>query len=100
MKVTYKFYIAFGIILLFPLWIHAQIGVKYKIKLKRTKTITSFTIQKSKIKSSYTKIPKFESKNLPLFCKMEFNLEKKTHFPVRFRLGTVDIVDQLEGKQR
>ncbi|MEM9884928.1 MAG: hypothetical protein AAF849_03480 [Bacteroidota bacterium] len=36
--------------------------------------------------------------NLGFFCKVEIKMEQKTQFPVRFRLGSVDYVDRLEGK--
>jgi len=35
---------------------------------------------------------------LGFFCKMEIKMEQKARFPVKFRLGTVDYVDRLEGK--
>ncbi|MEN0046179.1 MAG: hypothetical protein AAF806_03860 [Bacteroidota bacterium] len=35
---------------------------------------------------------------LGFFCKMEIKMEQKSRFPVKFRLGTVDYVDRLEGK--
>ncbi|MEM8523906.1 MAG: hypothetical protein AAGG68_04645 [Bacteroidota bacterium] len=37
---------------------------------------------------------------LGFFCKMEIKMEQKARFPVKFRLGTVDYVDRLEGKYR
>ena len=40
------------------------------------------------------------SKGLTFFCRNEWLLEKKTGVPFRFRLGSVDQVDRLEGKQR
>lgn len=36
---------------------------------------------------------------LGFFCKVEIKMEQKTRFPVRFRLGSVDYVDYLEGKR-
>lgn len=36
--------------------------------------------------------------DLALFCKVEVRLEKAATFPVKFRLGDVNYVDQLEGK--
>ena len=36
--------------------------------------------------------------NLAFFCKVEVELEKAAKFPVKFRLGDVNYVDQLEGK--
>lgn len=37
--------------------------------------------------------------NLGVFCKWEVQLEKAARFPVRFRLGEFNYVEQLEGKQ-
>lgn len=36
--------------------------------------------------------------DLAFFCKVEVQLEKAVTFPVKFRLGSVDYVDMLEGK--
>ena len=35
---------------------------------------------------------------LGFFCKIDVKLEQKVGLPVRFRLGTADYVDRLEGK--
>ena len=40
------------------------------------------------------------SKNLAFFCKAELQLEKQTKIPFRFRLGSMDYVDALEGKKK
>ena len=36
--------------------------------------------------------------DLAFFCRVEVQLERKTRFPVRFRLGSTDYVNYLEGK--
>lgn len=38
-------------------------------------------------------------KDLAFFCKIEVQLEKAVKLPIKFRLGSVDYVDYLEGKR-
>ena len=40
----------------------------------------------------------YYGKTLGFFCKKELQLEKVVKIPFRFRLGSVDYVDRLEGK--
>ena len=40
----------------------------------------------------------YYSSNLPFFCKKELQIQKITKVPVKFRIGSVDEVDRLEGK--
>lgn len=43
--------------------------------------------------------PDFYSNNLGIICKKEWMLEKKTNLPFRFRLGSLEYVNKLEGKK-
>jgi hypothetical protein len=40
----------------------------------------------------------FNVNSLPFFCKIEHKMSAKARIPVRFRLGSLDYVNKLEGK--
>ncbi|MEI6408511.1 MAG: hypothetical protein WCR52_03970 [Bacteroidota bacterium] len=46
------------------------------------------------------RIPRWSADDLPFFCKIEHQWAKNNPIPVKFRLGSVEYVDQLEGKIR
>ncbi len=42
----------------------------------------------------------FATCNYGFFCKQELRFEKQTHLPVRFRLGSIEYTNWLEGKSK
>ena len=42
----------------------------------------------------------FYARQLPFFCSKELKIEKATGIPFKFRLGSVEYCDKLEGKNR
>lgn len=43
-------------------------------------------------------LPAWSAEKLPFFCKIEHDWGKKSRLPFKFRLGSVEYVDWLEGK--
>jgi len=43
-------------------------------------------------------LPRWEAERLPFFCRIEHHLAKGSAVPFKFRLGSVEYVDWLEGK--
>jgi hypothetical protein len=44
--------------------------------------------------------PNYAAANFGFMCKKELNLEKRTAIPFRFRVGSLENCNWLEGKQR
>lgn len=44
-------------------------------------------------------LPRWSAEKLPFFCKIEHDWAKKARIPLKFRLGSVEYVDWLEGKR-
>ncbi|HKK75249.1 MAG TPA: hypothetical protein VJ953_09265 [Saprospiraceae bacterium] len=47
---------------------------------------------------SYRPPTSYRYQDLAFFCRLEVKLEQSSKIPVRFRLGSVDYVDYMEGK--
>ncbi|MFN4080335.1 MAG: hypothetical protein ACK4NS_05500 [Saprospiraceae bacterium] len=44
-------------------------------------------------------LPVWDKRRMPVFCRLEWEWDKRAGMPLRFRLGSVDYVDWLEGKR-
>ena len=42
----------------------------------------------------------FYAKQLPFFCNKELQVQKAVGFPIKFRVGSVEDCDKLEGKNK
>jgi hypothetical protein len=48
-----------------------------------------------------TQVPgDFYARQLPFFCDKELKIQKAVGFPVKFRIGSVEYCDKLEGKNQ
>lgn len=57
-----------------------------------------FTMASATFDLSSTPGGRYYVDHLGFFCKKELVIEKTTHIPLRFRLGSLDYVNKLEGK--
>lgn len=75
-------------------------------QLKFSEQVQQITLQKNRqthlslMQKEQLPMPQaYAYKDLAFFCKIEVQLEKAVKLPVKFRLGSVDYVDYLEGKR-
>src|SRR6516225_2149186 len=73
----------------------------------KPKPVSFFVVQSnlSVIKQSVSFLPQqlpenLYAKQLPFFCRKELQVQKAVGFPIKFRVGSVEDCDRLEGKNR
>jgi hypothetical protein len=81
--------------------VHAQVAADSC----KSKPVSFFVVQlnSSVIKQSIlsNQLPKdFYAKQLPFFCRKELQVQKAVGIPIKFRVGSVEDCDKLEGKNR
>ncbi len=69
--------------------------IKEKLRLKSSFNIDNQQVVKNKPRPMPSV---FLVETLPFFCKIEYKLGLNNKLPVKFRLGDVQYVEQLEGK--
>lgn len=70
----------------------------FKGNILLKKTPDSSVKKNNYVSPSMLVSPTFYSSNLAFFCKQELKFEKATKIPFKFRVGSVQQVDYLEGK--
>ena len=65
-----------------------------------SKPVSVYSSPKSIIYPKPFLSPQFYSAQLGFFCKQEIKFDKITKIPFRFRLGSVEQCDRLEGKRK
>lgn len=76
-------------VMLFSEMLHAQTIKPLQIHVRRTDTLR---------KTPAFLPANFATCNFGFFCKQELRLEKQVHIPIKFRLGSIEYTNWLEGK--
>lgn len=89
------------IFLLFCMLLVSSYGFSQSIFSGSEKTILKYPGNKERIAITPSMLvsPSFYTCNLAFFCRQEIKLEKITHIPFKFRIGSAEQVDYLEGKK-
>jgi hypothetical protein len=79
--------------------IKAPVTILTKQGLNQWATPISIQGPSKPVRPGFILASDFYTRNLAFFCKQEFFFEKKTTIPLRFRLGSLDYTNRLEGKK-
>lgn len=69
-----------------------------EIALWQTPLIGQPTLNHQTERLSAVFLPRWSAEQLPFFCRVEHGFAQKSRVPFKFRLGSVEYVDWLEGK--
>ena len=115
MKIAQRVSLLILLTAIFSFEIKAQIGLssnnspnKYSLLLnkkysqtlqnQRLTTTTPSTLRKAPPSNINAPYYQFSVETMPFFCKIEYKMGLNKKLPVKFRLGDVQYVDELEGK--
>ncbi|MBK8515582.1 MAG: hypothetical protein IPL55_04615 [Saprospiraceae bacterium] len=92
------------IVIWFSIALSNDIKAQYSPQFSKNDTsnfVNMFDFKPSlfELKSKNVLVKKFDASTLPLFCKLEYQIESKSKVAFRFRLGDLNYVNMLENKR-
>jgi hypothetical protein len=85
-----------------PILLAAQVTEKHLPKadtvVKRYVLAANRSVEAASLPT--TVIPAFDAQKMPFFCRLEYQCNQKSALPIYFRLGDLQYVNELEGKNR
>ena len=76
------------------------IAKTYKYQFSRSLALNNITSRGKNLSSPFTVIPQdYYTQHFGIMCKKELAIEKATKIPLRFRIGSLQQCNYLEGKK-